>query len=85
MLPTIYDDVKIHPKPRVGAPPQTPLGLRPRPRWGSAPNTFGAPPQTPERLRRKNVTGDSAPRPPLVARAPRPRPERGLGRSPNGV
>ncbi len=44
-----------------GAPPQTPLGLRTRPRWGSAPNTVGASPQTPERLCRKNVAGGSAP------------------------
>ncbi|MCP3663192.1 MAG: hypothetical protein GY696_11970 [Gammaproteobacteria bacterium] len=40
--------------------------------------SFGAPPQTPGRLRRKNVAGGSAPRPPLGLRA-KPRSAGGLG------
>ncbi len=51
---------------------------------GRAAAAVGAPPQTPRRLRRKNVAGGSAPRPPLGAPVPSPPPERGLGRSPSG-
>ncbi len=80
----MYVSRELGPAPNPGAalPQECSWGLRPGPRYGSAPDPVGAPPQTSGRLRRKNVAGDSAPRPPLGLR-PRPRSERGLGRGPN--
>ncbi len=49
------------------------LGIRPKPRGGFAARMLlGAPPPDPRQI-------------PLLAPAPRPPDERGLGRSPNGV
>ncbi len=47
----------------VGAPTQTPLGLRPKPRWDTALNLAGAPIQTPFR---RGGSGGPTPLPPLA-------------------
>ena len=33
-------EISLNPEKNPGAPPQAPLGLRPRPHWGSAPDPF---------------------------------------------
>ncbi len=70
--------VRAPPRPG-GVPPQTPEGLCPKPRRGSAPNPAGAPAQTPllSSLGRRAVAGSGTepqrpPRPPPPPLAPPP-------------